>query len=397
MVSAREADNPVTARLGVSARVVAAPERILVIKSRHIGDVLLTGPLLAALHCRHPQARITLLVKADCATIVQDHPHVQEILIFPQRQAGEGRMGFLLRTWRWFLALRAKRFDWVINTTEGDRGVIAGFLAGAPRRLGVGSRREKRWRRLLMTERVANQPGLRHTVIRNLDLIGAGVTDEARVVHLTIAPEAWTSVQGLLREQGWDGVQPLVQVHPPSRWLFKCWTDSGMAQVIDHIQQQGYRVVLTSGPAAQERRKNGVIVSLCQSPPLDMSGRLSLRQLAALTAHCRLFFGVDTAPAHMAAALDVPVVVLFGPSGTFDWGPWPNGWTGQATPYPRRNGTQQAGPHWVIQKDWDCAPCGRDGCDGSKVSRCLEELAVHEVVPVLDRVLGRLEADGSGS
>ncbi|CAK0773164.1 hypothetical protein WCLP8_490001 [uncultured Gammaproteobacteria bacterium] len=299
---------------------------------------------------------------------------------------------FLWRQWRWFHALRARRFDWVINTTEGDRGIVTAFLAGAPRRLGLQRKGgEKFWRRPLLTERVSNKPEQRHMVIRNLDLIGAGESLEARTVHLTTSEAAWTQVRAKLLEQGWDGVQPLIQVHPPSRWLFKCWTDSGMASVIDHIQDQGYRVVLTSGPASQERSKNRAILALCRSTPIEMSGRLNLPQLAALTAQCRLFFGVDTAPTHMAAALNVPVVVLFGPSGTFDWGPWPNGWAGQDTPYPQKNGIQQAGPHCVIQKGWDCAPCGQDGCGGSKVSRCLEELEVSEVLPVLDRALARLE------
>ncbi|MBF0583725.1 MAG: putative lipopolysaccharide heptosyltransferase III [Magnetococcales bacterium] len=380
----------------MSIPVVSKPSRILVIKSRHIGDVLLTGPLFSALQARHPEARITALVKAECGAVLQDHPHLHEVLTFPQREKDEGLGRFMRREWQWFKELRARRFDWVINTTEGDRGVITSFLAAAPRRLGLRSRHEKLWRRLLMTEAVAELPGRRHSVLRNLDLIGAGQTTEARTVSLLASPAAWAEVQLKLLEQGWDGEQPLIQVHPPSRWLFKCWTDSGMAQVIDFIEQRGYRVVLTSGPAAQERRKNWQILSLCQHKPIEMSGRLSLRQLTALTAHCRLFFGVDTAPAHMAAALNVPVVVLFGPSGAFDWGPWPNGWGGQESPYPQRNGVQYAAPHCVIQKEWSCAPCGQAGCGGSKISRCLDELTPGEVLPVLKRVLQQLEA-GEGT
>ncbi|MBF0510545.1 MAG: glycosyltransferase family 9 protein, partial [Deltaproteobacteria bacterium] len=81
-----------------------------------------------------------------------------------------------------------------------------------------------------------------------------------------------------------------------------------------------------------------------------------------------LFFGVDTVAMHLAAAVGTPVVALFGPSGEFNWGPWGEG-------------------HRVIKKDWDCRPCGRDGCQGSKKSRCLEELTVAEVIPVLDEYL----------
>ncbi|MBF0162596.1 MAG: putative lipopolysaccharide heptosyltransferase III [Magnetococcales bacterium] len=372
---------------------VTPPARILVIKARHLGDVLLTGPLFSALRGRHPQAWLVALVKGECAAMLAGHPHVDEVLTFPQRQAGEGKGPFFVRQWRWFAALRARRFDWVINTTEGDRGIVTAFLAAAPRRSGVWLRREKWWRRLLLTERVDDQAATAHTVLRNLHMVGAGARPEVRRVEWRVSVEERATVRARLLEQGWDGQQPLIQVHPTSRWLFKCWTDSGMAHVIDFLQGEGYRVVLTGAPSPQERYKNSRIVSLCRRPPIDMSGRLTVRQLAALTARCRLFFGVDTAPAHMAAALDVPVVVLFGPSGARLWGPWPNGWGGQGSPYPQRGGVQQAGPHTVIQKGWECVSCGRDGCHGSKVSRCLEELEVDEVLPVLERVLARLQVD----
>ncbi|WP_130472485.1 putative lipopolysaccharide heptosyltransferase III [Candidatus Magnetaquicoccus inordinatus] len=374
----------------MSGSGVKEPARILVIKSRHIGDVLLTGPLLSTLQRRHPAAQISILVKADCATIMEGHPHLSKIFVFPQRQANEGSIAFFWRAWCWLRELRRSAFDWVINTTEGDRGVITAFLTGAPRRLGLRSkrrRREKWWRRPLLTDIVYDIPGSRHRVIRNLDLIGAGEENRGHRVELTTTAEDWAEVRRLLLAQGWDGQQPLVQVHPPSRWMFKCWSDQGMAGVITHLQARGYAVVLTSAPLAVEKQKNTEIIKLCSSPPFDLSGQLSLAHSAALTAHCQLFFGVDTAPAHMAAALDIPVVVLFGPSGVQLWGPWPNGWSGQGTPYPQLNGVQWAEPHVVIQKNWDCVPCGRDGCEGSKISRCLQELTLEEVLPHLERVL----------
>ena len=89
--------------------------------------------------------------------------------------------------------------------------------------------------------------------------------------------------------------------------------------------------------------------------PLDLAGHLSLKELGALIAKARLFFGMDSAPMHLAAAVNTPAVALFGPSGVFNWGPWGEG-------------------HLVIKQDWDCLPCGQDGCEGSKISRCLVEL-----------------------
>jgi heptosyltransferase-3 len=94
-----------------------------------------------------------------------------------------------------------------------------------------------------------------------------------------------------------------------------------------------------------------------------------LKELGALIAKARFFFGADSAPMHLAAAVNTPAVALFGPSGAFNWGPWGEG-------------------HLVIQKDMDCVPCGRDGCEGTKISRCLVELSPEEVIERMEKFSG---------
>jgi FkbM family methyltransferase len=213
-------------------------------------------------------------------------------------------------------------------------------------------------------------------------------------VHLAFNGETLDNVQVLLHAAGWTDDRPLIQVHPTSRWFFKCWNDADMARVIDHLQTvHGYQAVITSGPDDKERDRVAGIIAQCNSMPLNLSGQLTLKQMAALTSLCDFYFGVDTAPMHMAAALNIPVIALFGPSGAFDWGPWPNGWTGNGTPYPQPNGIQYSHPHIVIQTDWECVPCGQDGCRGSKRSACLEKLSCTEVVRIVDEHIKQLKGE----
>ena len=363
--------------LTVKETVKESGRRILVIKFRNIGDVLLTAPLISTLRLAYPRAHIAALVRPGTEPMLAGHPHIDELMSYPVRHSGEGRLRFWLRHAGWLRELRRKRFDLVITTTEGDRGMLYSLVTGAPARRGVLKAGRKGWGRRLLTEPCPPLPGPRHTVIRNLDLARdlAGTAQTDRRVRLAYAPEDLLRVRRLLADAGWDRRTTLVQVHATSRWFFKCWQDAAMARVIDHLQHRpGLRVVLTSGPEARETARVQAILRLCKTAPIDLSGQLDLKQTAALSSLCRLFFGVDTAPMHMAAALDVPVVALFGPSGAFDWGPWPNGWAGAATPYPLRNGVQHAGAHTVIQKPWTCVPCGQDGCQGSKRSACLDEL-----------------------
>ncbi len=366
-----------------------APNRILVIKSRHIGDVLLTGPLLSTLRKWYPNCRISVLVKEETAPMLEGHPDVHEVIHFQQRAAQESGSAFLARQWRWWLALRRRRFDWVINTTEGDRGIIAGFLSGAKRRTGLLKPGKSHWwRKRLLTEPVARRSGLRHAVVHNLDLLGwhdETLRPDTRV-RIAFDDQDTQFVTQTLTSLGWDGEQPLAHVHPVARWRFKCWTDAGMAQAIDYLQGRGLAVGITASPDPEEMAKVRAILALCQTRPLDLSGRFTLKQAAAFAVRCRLFLGVDTAMMHIAAALDVPVVAIFGPTMASEWGPWPNDWQGgdEASPYPKKRGFQQCGPHLVIQKNWPCVPCGRDGCGGTKISNCLTRLEWRELRYVLE-------------
>jgi len=132
-------------------------------------------------------------------------------------------------------------------------------------------------------------------------------------------------------------------------------------------------VVLTGTEAAHEQELLVDILKESRVTPSNLAGRLTLKELGALINRARLFFGMDSAPMHLAAAVGTPAVALFGPSGVFNWGPWGEG-------------------HLVIQKDWECVPCGRDGCQGSKISRCLTEISPDEVLAAMARHFGELQA-----
>jgi len=94
---------------------------------------------------------------------------------------------------------------------------------------------------------------------------------------------------------------------------------------------------------------------------IDFSGQLTLKELAALSARAKLFVGVDSAPMHIAAAMGTPTVAIFGPSGDREWGPW--------------NVTHRV----VASTTHACRPCGRAGCNDSKISECLTTLPVTQV------------------
>jgi heptosyltransferase-3 len=370
---------------------MSQPKRILVIKFRHIGDVLLTTPLISTLKRGIPDSRVCAVVKPGTETMLEGLPDLDALYVVPMRQKDESAVGFFVRTLKFLRQLRQEHFDLAINTTEGDRGILLSWLIGAKERWGlVKDGREKTWQARLLTRQFKPLQGFVHTVIRNLAFAAPLGLKECREVKLSVSESDKARLSVLLSEQGYapSSESPLIHCHPTSRWMFKCWPADQMAKTIDWLHGQGCRVALTCAPDARERAFLDSILAACKTRPIDLGERLTLKQTAALSGMSRLFFGVDSAPMHMSAAMGTPTLGIFGPSGTFDWGPWPNGWDGDGTPFPGWNGVKHMPPHGVVQDDRDCAPCGRDGCPSTKRSECLEDLSADKVIHELGRMLG---------
>jgi heptosyltransferase-3 len=130
--------------------------------------------------------------------------------------------------------------------------------------------------------------------------------------------------------------------------------------LIDRLSVEGLRVVVTAAPDPAENELIQQILAKTSTKPLNLAGKLSIKELGALTARAKLFVGVDSMPMHLAAAMGTPTVALFGPSGETEWGPW-------------------GGAHRVVTSGHSCRPCGLDGCGGGKVSECLTTLPVEAV------------------
>lgn len=369
-------------------------KRILIIKLRHIGDVLLTVPTIRALKENFPDANISALVNKRTEEMLCDNPLLDEIIVYdrnikglPISQKIKGEINFIS-------GLKKREFDLVVDLTSGDRPALLSYLSGARYRIGNNPMGKGFLGKRLAYTHLSNvDQKRRHTVEYNLDTVREfGIDTKDKTVDFYFNNEDEQYIDNFLKENSVSKNNILVHVHPTSRWLFKTWNDKSMAEIIDYLQiKKKTRVIVTSSPEKKELDKAKKILKLCKSKPLELIGKTSLKQLGALSKRTNLFFGVDSAPMHIAAAVDTPVIALFGPSGAFHWGPWDNNYKGQGSrvwgqekPYSKQSGLQTFGKHTVIQKDWDCIPCGKDGCEGTKISRCLEEISVESVIKILD-------------
>ena len=343
--------------------------RALVVKLRHQGDVLLASPVFSALKRKAPQIEIDALVYADTAPMLTAHPAISEVFCIDRAWKTLGPFARASAERKLLAELRARDYELLVHLTEHWRGAWLARLLGvrwavAPRVGGRG----RLWKRSFTHLVSAPLASGRHVVEANLDAlrrIGIHPGVDERALTLVAGSAAEERVTRLLADHGLAH-QSFVQVHPASRWRFKCWPPEKMAGLIDRLHAEGVKVALTAAPDAAEAQMIADIQSrIAQPVAANLAGQLSLKELAALTAQARLFIGVDSAPMHIAAAVGTPAVAIFGPSGADLWGPW---------------GTPRTGRHRVVAKDeYTCRPCGLDGCGGGKVSDCLVTLEVTRV------------------
>ena len=325
--------------------------RVLVIKMRHLGDVLLTTPLFSALQVALPQAQIDGCVYSDCAPVLENHPAIRSLLCVDRRWKKLPFLQRLRKELALLLQIRHNRYDLVIQLTEGDRGAIMARVSGAPVRVGWANSKKSSW----FTHLAKNCPGLRHTVERNLDAlrrIGIFPEAEARELFFHI-PASADKIQ----------IDGAIVIHPASRWRFKCWPVPRMRGLARRLIEQGETLIFVSGPDAEERRMVAEIIEGLDV--LDLSGQLSLQELGALLKRSKALICVDSMVLHLTSALKVPVVALFGPTSEVTWGPWRN-------PHAR-----------VVTANLSCRPCYQDGCGGSKRSDCLTAISVDRVLEIL--------------
>lgn len=348
---------------------LASVRNALVVKLRHHGDVLLTSPVFQVLRNRMPHAEIDALVYGDTRDMLEGHPSIARIHAvdrawkrapFPaQARHEQSLLG----------ALRGRRYQLLVHLTDHWRGA---WLAQAlrPRWSVAPARDNALWRWSFSHHYKLPRATPRHTVELNLDALrrlGIYPEESEKSLVMNPGPEALARVDALLAQAGL-GPKGFIQVHPTSRWLFKAWTDARNAELLRRLARDGHRIVVTGAPDPREKAIVARILAEAQVEVTDLSGALTLREMGALSARARLFFGVDSAPMHIAAAAGTPVVALFGPSGEAEWGPW-------------------RVPHRVVTSGHPCRPCGNDGCGGGKVSECLTQLPVDRVYAAVNELL----------
>jgi ADP-heptose:LPS heptosyltransferase len=344
--------------------------RILLIRLRSIGDVVLLTPALHLLKTWRPDLVTCVLVEARFRELLEGNPDVDEIL-----SPGEGfiKAASRLRAAR---ALRREEFAVCLNLHGGPTSRFLTRLCRARTKVGFEHFRSPRHYQILIPDPclILHRPML-HTVEHQacaFFYLGLPRQEIPRArIFVSAEHMAWWKQRRA--RLGLAPGQEYVMVHPTALYATKQWAAEKFAQLAaDLDREMGLKPVFSSGP------DEGAALDAIQNASGFAIRRLessSLGQLAAALSEARLFVGNDSGPAHMAAALSRPLVVIFGSSSSAIWGPWP------------RQSSDPAAR--VVQNSYECNPCPGDRCYRFERPECILSVSLEQVKSAVEGVLAR--------
>ncbi len=291
----------------------SALKNILIIKPSSLGDIVMALPALTALRKSFPEAKISWFIRPEFAPLLENHPHLTETILFDRKFLGKAwyhprALAALLSLIR---RLRRGEFDAAIDLQGLFRTASLAWLSGCRKRLGMADARE--FAHIFYTHKVAQDRDCVHLVDYYLKIAqAAGASDLSVEFILNTDRSAADSVRNLLTQQQVNPDNYAVIV-PGSAHSDKCWPIEYFAALGDKISSQFHLSIIATGAASEkdtvERLKNLANVSIA-----NFAGATSLGELVALLKGAWLVVSNDTGPGHIAAALGVPVVLIFGRS-----------------------------------------------------------------------------------
>ncbi len=333
--------------------------RLLIIKLSSLGDIILSTPGIRAIREKFPRHKISLLVAEESKDVLLRSNYIDELLVVDTKNKDKGLKGLLgiART------LRKRNFDIVIDLQNNRLSHILSFLSLCTQRYGYDNGKLS----FLLNHRVKENKDKLSPVehqFRILKMLGIDLRDKGLELWFSRDDEEYA--QNILSAQWLSDDQKIVGINMAAskKWISKCWPRDYIARLCEELNFRNMRVVLT-GTSADIPEANTVISIAKNAKVINLCGKTSINQLAALIKNCSVYISADSSPLHIAAAVGTPVVALFGPTDPLRHMPWANKFI-------------------VMRKDIECSPCYKAHC---KNNRCMSRITVEEVLGAIEELL----------
>jgi heptosyltransferase-2 len=336
--------------------------RILIRSTNWIGDAVMTTPAVRAIREGFPNAHISLLTKPWVAPVFENSEHIDRLLIYDDKRRHKGFFG----KFRLARDLRKYHFDAAILLQNAFEAALIAFLAGIPLRIGYS----RDARGLLLTHAVpcTKEIKTKHQTEYYLNILHEiGIVQGNRDLYLKLNQRDRFQAEKILLKQHLSLDDTIIGINPGATYgPAKQWPADRYAHLADRILAfSEARVVIFGGPG--DKTLGQKISAKMKHRPVDLSGQTSLGEAMALIERCDLFITNDSGLMHVAAALDVPLVAIFGSTNPVATGP--------------------LGPNSkVVQAAVPCSPCLNSECPEGHL-KCMDQIDVDRVFDVVKEML----------
>ena len=344
---------------------------ILVVKLSAIGDVIHTLPALNAIRKQYPGAHITWLVEEAAADLIQAHAALNRVLISKRKEWVKGLWGLhwhknVSAIQQFVRTLRDTEYDIIIDFQGLFKSGILVGLARGKRKVGFDKgMNHMECSYLFYNEKVKPVDMDIHALTRALMLIESiGVHSRDVHYHIPVTTKDRAKTADLLDRHGIGAGTLFVAINPMAKWSSKLWGYAKFARLASQIRADLKAQVVFTG-SAKDRLEIAEIESHMGGGVVNLAGKTTLKMLAALYQKAGCVITADTGPMHLAAAVEAPLVAIFGPTAPWRTGPFGEG-------------------HRVLREGLDCSPCFKRNCRGME---CMKQISVAAVYANVEQVL----------
>ena len=325
-------------------------KKILCIKPRGIGDIVLSTIILDNLKAHYPNAKIDYLTEHFAKYSVKNNPLVHKVLTMH-------KIEFVLKVaWR----IRKEKYDMIIDLWSNPRSAQITFLSGVKYRVGFAYRGRKYAYNILGT----SEKGDHHSAEHNLELLKPlGVDIVSKKIHYSVGPLEKIFADDFFSENKLD-VGNVFGIIPAGGWDSKrCDKEKWVEICNESVKRFNCKILVLWGPGDENDAK---FIKSNLKENCFLSPKSTLPQLAALISKCDLVIANDSGPMHISAALGVPTLGIFGPTN------------------PKAHGPYSPNSDYVIKEDLDCIICNKLICPYKH--ECMRELPVEKVIQKLELI-----------
>lgn len=350
---------PTPTAITVSVPLSLTPQRILIVLLGAIGDVTRALPLLTRLRRAYPQAHIAWAVEPAAASLLDYHPALNEVLLYPRTQGSGAFLPFLRE-------IRRRRFDLVLDLQRHLKSGLVSIWSGAAVRIGFHRSNTKEGNRLFNTHTIEAVPDFSLKLGQYLKFADAlGLPHDGVSFNLRLRVEEEQRVETLLA----DTPRPFAAFFLGSRWPSRFWFPEATTEVARTLHREyGMGIVLVGGPSETAFAQQ--VSEAMEGVVTNLSGKTALRDLIGIFSHARLAMGPDSGPMHIAAATGVPVISLWGATSPVRSAPW---------------GSEA----FALRGEASCSPCYTRHCPIGRI--CMQRIMPGQVLAVARKILEQQE------